>query len=972
MTGTSWLPTGYLNPNPSRISNPWVGCDNPNLFYTPQDFFDRSKFPAAGSGKLTPPTFVDRLTWAGTNMDSYNRYTFYRLLSQLGSDSPPEPGGKMNLNYRNVTNGYVVPNLETNYAPWLPEEFFTNAAIRLLADAGYAVGPPNGTNILVLGTTTLNGITVPVTNLHIPILPPNNCYTPSVHRLLQLAANMYDATSTNLFPTLFQPMFQDARGPKTGGGVYIIGYKEITTSVNLNAVPHDLTDVNDPKPVKMTDMVYNVPLVVGAKKGYPNFNEFAMHSQVQLSRKLQFVRQSGVFGSTVPPIVQTNQMFLVGISNVMGVELWNSYAPTFTHPVQLFVYPDITLVLTNETGTVFNPPTQRYQPLPLLSACYTTNSWVGYIPSSVQEKASFILPFSTNLMFLTNSVYRQASQTFVPADSLASGTFEALSPAFYVPHWWLGVKARLRVAMVDTSVNRIVDYVNLSEQNQVDVTADLMDGGQCGTSYSPDGSYGSFWCTNHYPNLSDATVPTYGVLNQIAVSMAQQPAYNDVVWNSPMNGYPATMGTKEYAIDFFRAQFGFGPRFVHPPNTVFYKSNTFAAPFQPLRTMYLLTSWQANDPLVHYTVGDLASVLHTNRVMDQFSSTEPDPVANLGALNGRYEPWGGNPYAASASPTQVDPTVKDPLMNRSDYWDFPTNKFPNVGWLGRIHRGTPWQTVYFKSFNPTNYGTWFNNWLQFSGNNQYVANLGQISTNVLGVNQVGYDAGFTQPTNDWRLLDLFTSALSDNATRGQLSINQTNLAAWSAVLSGVLTLTNEVDANGNPILLPQTIEPAGLYDPFNTNTWPPLVQLVKRINDVRAASSPRQVFSHLSEILAVPELTFASPFLNSAGLPSMANNGLNDEAIERLPQQILGLLKCDNTPRFVIYAYGQTLKPALGTPYVRNGSFTGLCTNYQIVAEAATRTVVRFEGVQPYLPGTGPTITNLHPVIESFNVLPTD
>ena len=44
----------------------------------------------------------------------------------------------MNLNYCNVdTNGYVVPNMATNFIPWTPIQFFTNAAIRLLADAGY-------------------------------------------------------------------------------------------------------------------------------------------------------------------------------------------------------------------------------------------------------------------------------------------------------------------------------------------------------------------------------------------------------------------------------------------------------------------------------------------------------------------------------------------------------------------------------------------------------------------------------------------------------------------------------------------------------------------------------------------------------------------------------------------------------------------------------------------------------------------
>jgi hypothetical protein len=312
-------------------------------------------------------------------------------------------------------------------------------------------------------------------------------------------------------------------------------------------------------------------------------------------------------------------------------------------------------------------------------------------------------------------------------------------------------------------------------------------------------------------------------------------------------------------------------------------------------------------------------------------------------------------------------------MLQSDYWDFPTNKLPNAGWLGRMHRGTPWQTVYLKS---PGLAIQFNNWQKWCGNGQIVTNWGQLATNLVPLYVPGTyiglasDAYFAQPTNDWRLLDLFTTAVNDSATLGQLSINQTNLAAWSAALSGVPALTNSLDAGGNPILAPQVIEPAGVYDPSDPATWPPLVRIVNGINNARAANSPRHVFSRLSEILAVPELTVASPFLNTSGPLSRDNNGLNDAAYERLPQQIAGLLKVDSVPRFVIYAIGQTLKPESSRAIVKSGPLAGLCTNYQIVAEAATRTVVRFEGVPRNRGNNPPAITTLHPVIESFNVLP--
>src|SRR5580698_8302031 len=61
-------------------------------------------------------------------------------------------------------------------------DFFTNVASRLLS-------------------SQLN-----VNLEHIQIYPTNQ-YTPAVHRLLQVTANIYDATTTNFYPTIFRPLF---------------------------------------------------------------------------------------------------------------------------------------------------------------------------------------------------------------------------------------------------------------------------------------------------------------------------------------------------------------------------------------------------------------------------------------------------------------------------------------------------------------------------------------------------------------------------------------------------------------------------------------------------------------------------------------------------------------------------------------------------------------------------------------------
>jgi len=108
-------------------------------------------------------------------------------------------------------------------------------------------------------------------------------------------------------------------------------------------------------------------------------------------------------------------------------------------------------------------------------------------------------------------------------------------------------------------------------------------------------------------------------------------------------------------------------------------------------------------------------------------------------------------------------------------------------------------------------------------------------------------------------------------------------------------------------------------------------------------------------------LTTNSPSLNPVynGLATKPN--LPDSVIERIPQQILGLLKGGEQPRFVVYCYGQALKPA-DRSRVTSGPYLNLCTNYQITAETTTRAVVRIEGA----PG------NPRAVVESYNVLPPD
>jgi hypothetical protein len=729
---------------------------------------------------------------------------------------------------------------------------------------------------------------------HIQVYPTNQ-YTPSVHRLLQVAANLYDATTnrtfnvpgaTNGFPTVFRPLFM-----QSGNQVFINGYDELDATTDLNTLvnptdlPHDFSNPADNRPVPRRGMVYGIPLVIGARKGYPNFNEFAMYSQIQITRKLQYHRPGN---STTQPINEIDQMFVAGISNVLGVEAWNSYGTAYPRPLQLVVLPDVTVMVTNlDTGHLL-----RYSSFqPQVSSNILAPTWAGYDPAHAQY--SFQVPFLTNLVFLSNMTYQAASDAFMPL----TAEFERNigSTNFHIPHWGLNMRTRLQVALFDTVANRIVDYVNLAAETNLDITSALTIGGACGSTYTPDGSNGSMWCTNRINGVNADYVTTYGIQNQIEASVG----HITVDWNNSTHEFPQGMSVAD-AIAFFKGQFI--PSYVR-------SSNTFAAPYQPFRNIYLVASWQANDPLVHYTTGDLANPWMPTLMTD---SLNPSPTANLGRVNDRYEPWGGNPSFSSASQTKTDLTVKDPLIFGSDYWDFPTNLLSNLAWLGRVHRGTPWQTLYLKSFGVTNYPNWFNNWRTWTGNAQYV-------TNWNGLSGLAPDAFYTQPTHDWRLASLVVSLLNTNDPRNLASVNQPSVPAWSSLLDGMTVLTNSAPLQ---------------FDPVIVSSNSPQAATVAAALDAARASRPGQRFRDLAEILAIPELSLASPWLDPTGASKLLST-MNDEACEALPSQLLALLRPDSTSS--VFQTGATpqvqFTGADGYAYVVQTSsnlldWTAVSTNY--------------------------------------------
>jgi hypothetical protein len=989
----------------------WAGADNTNQFFDMQELFN----PNETENGVNPPGFTDRLLAAGnvtpTHQSTYDRYTFYRMMSQLGVDSAPAQN-QLNVNYRNVTNGVIVPGMETNFYQWSAAEFFTNAADRMLRaysqdwltrdPADYLATYGMTTNIGTVNFPTNIPVSFGITNIPVWIGASNQfVYSSAIQRVLQLAANIYDAaywTSNSVsgtnFPSVFRPTFSVVLDQNGYTNVYINGYQQV---VLTTSPPIDDPQLNTPTNVTSLPLgssvanylngvnVYGVPWIIGAKKGFPNFNQFSMEEVVGIERRLQVTRPAINGANSVNyASFQTNQMYTMAITNSLGVDCWNSYSNNYV-PVSgaltIVAQDNLSMALTNDEG--MTPVAQS------ASFANTVNRtvWPGSAPwyGGTPNVNSFDIPLVTNFAMPLNTTYAASSNwwaysynynafyPFYPSPTTPLNFETNINNNFLFPHFGLLTTNRLQVFMLDG--NHVIDYVQFAGPN---TSLDLK------TNLFVDDISG-VWNTN----LSTTGVPD-GVYNQIQISMGNTsggvPPSEDGQWNGDA-GNAATIPQQQAFFDAF-----------FTPGNVGYAQGVTAsnlelsveAPYSPIRYVILYTTWQANDPVVHYLASDLNYTGESGTPYPGTSvinyGTMVTNLPSLGVLNYHYSPWGGNPLYPPNPNTPDDPNVvdqynlavKDPLIYSSDNWDFPTNKLPTVGWLGRVHRGTPWQTVDLKSVLPNN-----TIWANWSGDFN------------------GSDAYNSSPVQDWQLFDLFTTAPDDNATRGQLSVNlgandtnnpQAGLAAWSALFSGVVALTNTTPTPGQMIPITYSnwiVSPAGVSGISSL-----LGLLVTNINATRATFVNDDglvgSFEHIGDILAAPALTFQSPFLNlnNTAQQQQQQYGINDEMYEWLPQQTLSLLRVGGSPqtpmRYVVYCYGQTLKPALNG-IVTSGSDFGLCTNYQIVSEIATRAVVRFNSVLTNVPAmvanslgqlvwtNAPTpsfVTNNNAVIESFNVLP--
>lgn len=958
---------------PSRY---WVGADNTNHLFSMQDFFDRNKIATPGAGLK----IMDRLAILGTNASTYDQYTFYRLLEQLGTDSAPEDPNKLNLNYVNVggiaATNFVLwtdPALETgSVARDIPAFgvpgsvlFFTNAADRLLRSyttEWLAADRANYTNTFKIDEPFgVTGIPVYVNG--------QMCYTPAVQRILQMAANMWDAKTNRHdllgpLPTVFAPRFAISNN----NAVYISGYVEVFRTNDLSFLPPlDLTLMasNSITNVLSDSLVFGVPLVIGARKGLPNFNEFALDTRFTIERKLELVK-SGPGGQTA--IVQTNQLYTLNVSVEYGAEFWNSYRTNYSRPVDIVANNRVTIALVDSNYPSSTPISIN---VPSTGATNTALApWPAW--SGVEEDNSFLVPFRTNVAFFVprTTGYWPGVGSYVNIN-LPTTPYE-VDNRLLIPNYSLEITNRVQAAITDRATGQIIDYVILGDMTYRTNLLSMF--GQIATSRGFTG----VWATNAAGTQVSGRL---GVLQQILISGGNSSAFNTAPtdWEYNYGTFPANRASEIAKFGAFFMPPGSAFTFNDPATgefaTAVNSSNRAYTPFNPSVTFTVPMSWQANDPLVHYMGRDMLD-LKSSGIPFQIKPTGGFPtnaMQNLGMKNNRYLPWPTDPQAAKSDPDAYNLGLKDPLARGSDDWQFPTNTLPTLGWLGRVHRGTPWQTIYLKSSNlgltrqasspaawvQGDFRTTAQKWANWTGNRNWAE---------------GY---YTLPVMDRVLFDEFTTELSANVSRGRLPINQTGLAAWSALFSGMVVLTNDRPATAGisaaPQFSPLIIQPAGAYNAFvDENELPPLVRLVEGINRTRSNTNQfaNGSFQHLGDILAVPELTEASPFLNRSSAIAL-QRGLNDAAYEWLPQQMMSLVQL-GSPRFVVYSYGQALQPAPDS-IIPSGTYAGLCTNYAITAEVALRAVVKIVGspdparTQSFLP-----VEKRYPpraVVESFNYL---
>jgi len=714
-----------------------------------------------------------------------------------------------------------------------------------------------------------------VTN--IPVYSNGVCvYSPAIQRMLQLSANIYDATTTNFYPSVFRPIFEY----DNNNNVFINGYTNVNSVSGIGdpqfGLPHDVTLLPSQAPgLPITDInglvnVYGVPWIIGAKKGFPAFNQLSMINSAQFLRQLEVVRATV---SGLP--ISTNQMVAMSINNSLGVSFWNSYSNDYvgTGNISIYVNSSVQMTLTNSVLGPNNP----YVVLFNTNLFFNISRWPGsqwnLNGGGLPQASSFISSVWTNILAPNIYAYNFATGGFVGTNS-PNAWDSTLSP---LPSFGLQTTNWLQAFIIDG--NNVIDYVQLRGPiDNTNLTAALQDPGP---SYFGGSPY-YLWSTN---GNGIGGWPSLGIENQLIISGSPVSPPVSAVWEgAPIVGVPNTVVAHQA---FFAA--AFTPSHAFSYNGIVYYNTQLVslAPYAAARIIFVPYLYQVNDPLVHYLMSDLDTGVGAiwqganampNGVWAQndgaITHTLPVPPANV-IVNGqsRYQPWGQSVSAvlqsASYNFSPYNLSYKDPLVWDSDYWNFPTNLLAALNGLGQVHRGTPWQTVYLKATDILNSGnnTGINTWSAWTGDYNVP------------------DAAITAPANDRQLVGVLISLLNTNDATQLTSVNDQNDADWQNVLNGLTVYSNSL-----PVII--AMIPPQFDTNFMASNSPQALIVASAIAQVRANVS-NQSFYSIGDILATPALTVSSPWLNTS-TANQLQYGITDAAYETIPSQLLLLLRPDS------------------------------------------------------------------------------
>ena len=584
----------------------------------------------------------------------------------------------------------------------------------------------------------------------------------------------------------------------------------------------------------------------------------------------------------------TNQMYIMGISNSVGVSFWNSYSNAYPRPVTVYVSDYVSTVMTNAvrtwTPSVYNFVTN------VTVVNWPGSQWSGTLSTATPNPASFYSP-QWSFTYLSPAAYDFSSVNFDPTFTWHT----TMPPLAQLPQFGLLVTNYLQAFILDS--NNVIDYVQLHDPIVGGLNQALADP----NFPEPGNVYYYQWSTN---TLGSSAPTSYGVLNQLYISghpptsaggptpASQMPAGGQ--WSLT----PTPMGVTTPGAEAAFYNGFFTPTFEYNGQVYVNNQISIQAPYTPSRLVYSSYLLQANDPLVHYLSSDLGVQVGTwaawaNGYMQQnglwYHSDDPliqpTPQVPGNPIGGRYQPWlrkgqMGLLSTNVAAPVTNNYACKDPLVYGSDEWCFPTNLMQSLAGLGQVHRGTPWQTVYLKDADLLGAYTVTGAITNDVGTNTWVQWTGDSDAN---------DAALMAPVSDWRLAGLLMSLLNTNDPTQLFSVNDSNVADWQNLLNGLVVYSNSA-----PLVT--------ILSPLQSTTYiiasnsPQASAIASAIVQTRA-SQGSPFFYSIGDILVTPALAGQSPFLNlgsSRALQQQTTYDITDIAYEAIPTQLLPLLRPDS------------------------------------------------------------------------------